>query len=129
MNWGGGYHSYSRATGDVYLYNSDRCREGSYCYGEDKYGNEIEIYIYELERGYGYGEDDEGNEVEFYFDYPRTISDVYLYDSYDCQEGNYCYGEDEYGNEIEVYIYEMDDGYGYGEDEYRNEVEFYYDDY
>jgi len=64
-----------------------------------------------------------------YRSYSRTISDVYLYDSYDCQEGNYCYGEDEYGNEIEVYIYEMDDGYGYGEDEYGNEVEFYYDDY
>lgn len=112
----------SRTISDVYVYGD--CYKNSYCYGEDQYGNEIELYAYEIYCSYGYGEDDRGNEIEFYFGGSRTISDVYVYSS--CEEGSYCYGEDIHGNEIEFYAYQLYDNYGYGEDDCGNEIEFYF---
>ena len=60
------YNYYSSSSDEVYVYGD--CEEGDYCYGEDEDGNEIEIYVYELDGDYGYGEDNDGNEIEFYYD-------------------------------------------------------------
>lgn len=45
----------------------DDVDEGDYVYGEDEYGNEVEVYVYEWDGSYGYGEDEYGNEVELYY--------------------------------------------------------------
>lgn len=63
---GGGYGEVYYSNGgnqDLYIYSD--CEEGSYCYAEDEDGDEVEIYVYDLDDGYGYGEDEYGNEVEF----------------------------------------------------------------
>lgn len=50
---------------DVDIYEID----DNYAYGEDEYGNDVELYITNWDEGdsYGYGEDEYGNELEFYY--------------------------------------------------------------
>ncbi len=61
--------TYRSSTKEAYLYDPLWCEAGDYCYAEDEFGNEIEVYVYEIHDGYGYGEDESGNEVELYYDH------------------------------------------------------------